>query len=264
MILKSNYDEINFNKLYKDQKLKSSFRPKTREDWDKKAPSFNENLLNSKYADDFLNLVDFKEVESIFDFACGPGTLSLKAASRVKYIYAYDYSSKMLEFLNQNALNLGIKNIISKQVAYEDDWNNLPVCDIVFASRCLEVEDLEFTLNKLISKAKKRVYMTFKVEKSFVDEKILQVMNKNVEPKPHYVYLFNILVQMGYLPKVEYITSPFCANIISAQELIEKTTWGIGSSLDESEKEKLRIFFNNSEYKNLEHVSKWAFISIDV
>ena len=45
MLLKSNYDKIDFNELYKEQKSKSSFSKKRAEDWDKKAPSFNEGVF---------------------------------------------------------------------------------------------------------------------------------------------------------------------------------------------------------------------------
>ena len=40
MILPSNYDEIDFDALYKAQKARSSFGKKFAADWDKKAPSF--------------------------------------------------------------------------------------------------------------------------------------------------------------------------------------------------------------------------------
>ncbi|MFC2345668.1 hypothetical protein [Campylobacter sp.] len=50
MILPSNYDEIDFDALYKAQKAKSSFGKKIAADWDKKAPSFNEGVMKSAYA----------------------------------------------------------------------------------------------------------------------------------------------------------------------------------------------------------------------
>jgi len=50
MILASNYDDIDFDALYKAQKAKSSFGKKLAEHWDKKAPSFNEGVMKSAYA----------------------------------------------------------------------------------------------------------------------------------------------------------------------------------------------------------------------
>ena len=50
MILPSNYDEIDFDALYKAQKARSSFGKKIAADWDKKAQSFNEGVMKSAYA----------------------------------------------------------------------------------------------------------------------------------------------------------------------------------------------------------------------
>ena len=59
MILPSNYDEIDFDALYKAQKARSSFGKKIAADWDKKAPSFNEGVMKSAYAREFIDKVDF-------------------------------------------------------------------------------------------------------------------------------------------------------------------------------------------------------------
>ncbi|MDO5045570.1 class I SAM-dependent methyltransferase [Campylobacter sp.] len=264
MILKSNYDEINFNELYKAQRAKSSFGSKTVEDWDNKAAGMNESVHESIYIDEFLSRVDFNGVKSVLDFACGPGTLSLKVANRVDEVYAYDYSKNMLEFTRSNAKALNLTNIKTAQKAFEDDWSDMPMCDIVFASRCLEVDDLSSALKKLISKAKKAVYITFKVGPSFVDEEILDVIKREVEPKPDYIYLVNILAQMGYLPRLDFVKSENKHTAAtSADELIKKVTWGIGSELSEVEKERLKEYFHNGyELKNEPMI--WAFVRVDV
>ncbi|QKG28457.1 class I SAM-dependent methyltransferase [Campylobacter sp. RM16187] len=264
MILKSNYDEIDFNELYKAQRAKSSFGSKSVEDWDNKAAGINESVHESIYIDEFLSRVDFNAVKSVLDFGCGPGTLSLKVAPKVESVYAYDYSKNMLEFTKSNADKLNLSNIKTAQKAFEDDWSDVPICDVVFASRCLEVDDLRGALAKLISKAKKAVYITFKVGASFVDEEILRVMKKEVEPKPDYIYLVNILAQMGYLPKLDFIKSENKHTAAtSADELIKKVTWGVGKELSEAEKERLASYFHNGyELKN--EPMLWAFVRVDV
>ena len=98
----------------------------------------------------------------MLDFACGTGALSIAAADKVKEIYGYDFSSKMLEFATQNAKDFGIGNIRFARKAFEDDWSDVPECDIVFASRCLEVDDVKSVLIKLLSKTKRTIYITFR------------------------------------------------------------------------------------------------------
>lgn len=264
MILPSNYDEIDFDALYKAQKARSSFGKKFAADWDKKAPSFNEGVMKSVYAQEFIDKVDFAGVSTLLDFACGAGALSVLAAKKADQIYGYDFSPKMLEFAKQNAQIYGAKNVKFAQKAFEDDWSDVPVCDVVLASRCLEVDDLKASLNKLLSKTKKSLYITFKVGGSFVDEEILDAIGRKVEQKPDFVYLLNILFQMGYFPSLSYIKAKCHAGPeTSAQELIQKTRWGLGGELSETEEARLAEYFNIGKYKPRQEFMHWAFVQVD-
>ena len=264
MILASNYDEIDFDTLYKAQKAKSSFGEKLAEHWDKKAPSFNEGVMKSAYAREFISRVDFAGVSTLLDFACGAGALSIAAADKIERIYGFDFSPKMLEFAEKNAQAYGAKNIKFAQKAFEDDWWDAPTCDLVFASRCLEVDDLKPVLQKLLSKTKKALYITFKVG-SFVDERILQALGRDVQKRPDFVYLINILFQMGYLPSLSYIKAP-ChgGGAKSAEEFAQKTRWMLGSELSETEEARLTEYFNSGKYKPERDFMHWAFVRVDV
>ncbi|WP_242047057.1 methyltransferase domain-containing protein [Campylobacter concisus] len=156
MILPSNYDEIDFNKLYKEQKARSSFGKKIAEDWDKKAPSFNEGVMKSAYAQEFIDKVDFTGVSTLLDFAYGAGALSVLTAKKADQIYGYDFLPKMLEFARQNAQIYGAQNIKFAQKAFEDDWSDVPACDVVLASRCLEMDDLKLRLTSFFQRPKNR------------------------------------------------------------------------------------------------------------
>lgn len=261
MILASNYNDIDFNELYKRQRKNCSFEPKTQDDWDKKAIKFGQTALNSSYADDFLNLVDFAGVSSVLDFACGAGAISLKVCKRVKNVFAYDYSPKMIEFLNSHIDNLAINNIKTAQKAFEDDWSDVCECDLVFASRCLEVDDPKFVLEKLLSKTKKRLYLTYKVESSFVDDEILDVISREIVPKPNYMYILNIIAQMGYEASVSFINAGVCANVSNQDEFIKQIAWQLGTDLSESEKQRLIDYYKNGGKAHLKP-TKWAFMAI--
>ena len=264
MTLPSNYDKIDFSELYKEQKAKSSFGKKLASDWDKKAPSFNDGVLKSSYAKEFISKVDFSGAKSLLDFACGAGALSVLAASKVEQIYGFDFSPKMLEFASNNAQIYGAKNVKFAQKAFEDDWADVPECDIVFASRCLEVDDLKAALAKLLAKTKKRLYITFKVGGSFVDGEILDAMGREVEQKPDFVYLLNILFQMGYLPSLSYIKAQCHAGATaSADELIQKTSWGLGGELSEAEKARLKEYFESGKCECKQEFMHWAFVAVD-
>ena len=93
------------------KKSKKLIRQKLAEHWDKKAPSFNEGVMKSAYAREFIDKVDFTGVSTLLDFACGAGALSVLAAEKVDQIYGYDFSPKMLEFASKNAQIYGAKNV---------------------------------------------------------------------------------------------------------------------------------------------------------
>ena len=264
MILPSNYDEIDFDALYKVQKARSSFGKKFAADWDKKAPSFNEGVMKSAYAQEFIDKVDFTGVSTLLDFACGAGALSVLAAKKAEQIYGYDFSPKMLEFARENAQIYGAKNVKFAQKAFEDDWSDVPECDVVFASRCLEVDDLKPVLLKLLSKTKKALYITFKVG-SFVDERILQALGRDVQKRPDFVYLLNILFQMGYLPSLSYIKAQ-ChgGGAKSAEEFVQKTRWMLGGELSGTEEARLAKYFNSGKYEPKLDFMHWAFVRVDV
>lgn len=57
-----NLEDIDFNELYKEQKSKTSFKAKNSDDWDKKADSMNQRVHKSIYNDEFLELLNIKEL----------------------------------------------------------------------------------------------------------------------------------------------------------------------------------------------------------
>ena len=170
----------------------------------------------------------------------------------------------MLEFARENAKAYGAKNAKFAQKAFEDDWSDMPACDVVFASRCLEVDDLKAALAKLLSKTKKSLYITFKVSGSFVDDEILDAIGREVEQKPGFVYLLNILFQMGYLPSLSYIKA-WChgGGAKSAAEFVQKTRWGLGGELSETEEARLAKYFNSGKYEPKRDFMHWAFVRVD-
>jgi len=89
-----NFEDIDFNKLYVEQKAKTTFKAKNSDDWDKKAFSMNQRVHNSIYNEQFLKLLDLKNIDSLLDVGCGVGNLSLKLALNLSKVYSLVYSKK--------------------------------------------------------------------------------------------------------------------------------------------------------------------------
>ncbi|MEY4504619.1 MAG: hypothetical protein RL154_915, partial [Pseudomonadota bacterium] len=154
---------INFAQLYIEQKISSSFKPKTKAEWDAKAKELDSRIHQSIYNEQFLAEVDVNGKNSLLDIGCGPGNLALRFAKKLEKVYAVDYSGEMLECVKKNSIAKNIDNIATIQASWDDDWSHIPNADIVIASRSMEVSDIKAALKKLTTKANKAVYLSYKV-----------------------------------------------------------------------------------------------------
>lgn len=234
----SSIEAIDFGCLYLVQRKASTHKAKGKDAWNKKAKDMNNKIHSGVYNDTIIEKVNLEEVEDVLDVGCGPGTFSLKFAPFVKKVYAFDFSTNMLEALKINAKELKLNNIEAMQKDIEGDWEDIPTCDVVLASRCMEVDDIKAALIKLDKHAKKAVYLTFKVGKSYLSEELLNAMKREIIPKPDYIYLVNVLYQLGIQAKVEFIlpADNSCVKATSLDEYIDSVSWSLDGISKEEEK----------------------------
>ncbi len=256
---------IDFNALYKQQKLRSTFKPKNRDDWEKKAKSVSQRVHKSIYNSELLSKMDFTGCSTLLDVGCGAGNIAILASKKVQKVYALDFSKNMLKHLKEEAKKQNIDNITTINVSWEDNWDDIPTCDVVLASRSMEVSDMKDALKKLNKKAKKRVYLTYKVGGSFVNDDILEFIGKKIVKKPDFIYIINILFQMGIYSTLSYIKSEGRKKQYDSLESFKKSIiWSIGEISREQEKlleEYYDTKLKDNEEKN-EYVC-WAVISWD-
>ncbi len=257
-------DDIDFNQLYKQQKSISTFKPKGVSEWNSKAKSVSKRIHKSIYNQELINLINLKGCDTFLDVGCGVGNISLLLSDKFKQIYALDFSKTMLELLNKEAKKRDINNITTINLSWEDDWNEVPKCDIVLASRSMEVEDMREALNKLNQKAKKRVYLTYKVGGSFISDDILNYIGKRIEKKPDFIYTINILYQMGIRPTLSYIKSEGKKKQQDSEDdFIKSILWSLGE-LSKKQIDLLREYYQkklkNKEQKDSDYLC-WAVIS---
>ncbi len=258
-----NITDIDFNQLYIQQKKETTFQPKTKDEWNKKAKKFSTNLYKSIYNQELLNNIDFDDCRTFLDIGCGVGNISLLVAEKLDQVYSLDFSPMMLDELKNNIKNKNIKNIKTLNLSWEDNWDNVPKCDIVLASRSMEVADMKYALTKLNNKALKKVYLTYKVGGSFLNDKILNYIGKKIKKKPDYIYTINILYQMGINPKLNYIKSEGKINSYKNEnDFIESVLWSVNDLTNNQItllKEYYHKFIKNS--KNEKNYLCWAVIS---
>lgn len=256
-------EPIDFASMYKQHKSTTVFSGKNSNDWDDKSKEMAPRMQKSQYVEDFISRMDISEDDIILDIGCGPGTLAIPLAKKVKHIIAIDFSIQMLNELKEYASREGITNITTYHIGWDDDWSELPKVDIAIASRSVEVQDIEIALAKMSHQARKACYLTYKTGGSFVDMEILDYIDKKIITKPDFWYIPLILYKNGYLPKIDYIvTKESSVKYTSVDEFVSSLIWSLGG-LDQKQqmlsREYYELFIQKDQ--NLIKPSYWAFIS---
>lgn len=256
-------EPINFAQMYRDHKSATDFKGKTSTDWDEKSSDMAVSVINSPYVNDFISRMDITGDEVVLDIGCGPGTLAVPLAKKVREVIAIDFSRGMLDELEAYAAREGVSNIKTYHIGWEDDWSILPPVDIAVASRSMEVKEIDTALSKMSTHARKSCYLTYKAGGSFVDMNILDYIGKKIIGKPDFWYIPILLYQYGYLPRIDYIaTERGSLRYASADQFIESLIWSV-HNLDEEQQAKARDYYEKViiDQNRPPKPFTWAFIS---
>lgn len=187
MAISTLYD-IDFAALYKSHKLQVG-RPKSMaHQWDERAKKIEVGQLESVYSSEFLNSLDLNDSDTLLDVGCGAGVIAVQVAPKVHTVYALDYSRGMLDKLKDNATYYNTHNINILCKDWDESWAEVPVCDVVVASRSTLVDDMEAALIKLSAHAKRHVYITYPSSAT-----------------PSYLYILAILHQHAKAAQLRFI-----------------------------------------------------------
>lgn len=255
-------EPIDFAAMYREHKNTTNFKGKSSSDWDDKSKDMAASVINSPYVNDFISRMNITGDEVVLDIGCGPGTLAIPLAKKVKEVIAIDFSAQMLEQLQLYAAREGVTNIRTFHLSWEDDWNILPPVDIAVASRSVEVKDIDMALSKMSSHTRRACYVTYKAGGSFVDMNILDFIGKKIICKPDFWYIPILLYQYGYLPTIDYIaTQNGSLHYASANEFVESLIWSV-HDLNEEQQLKAHEYYERfivRENRNPKPFT-WAFI----
>ena len=258
--------EIDFAEMYREH-MRGSDRPhKPASAWDERAKALSSKVMQSDYTRAFLARMDLAGANTLLDVGCGPGTIGVPLATKLQAVYGLDYSAVMLECMQENAQKAGVDNVHSLLLSWTDDWAEVPVCDIVVASRSSIVPDMAEALCKMTSHARLRCYMTHLVGGHFGDASIAQLLGRQQRAFPDYIYIVNLLYGMGLHPRLDYMEFPGrLAGTANVEVFIEKVSWSFGD-LSEEDNYKLRAWYEADAQRAQQggEPMRWAMISWDV
>ena len=254
--------DIDFGRLYREHMAASGRQVKAPEDWDARAPRLKAVATDSRYVREFVARMDLSGCRSLLDVGCGAGAIGLAVADQLKQVIGLDYSAGMLQAMQELAAERGIDNVRTLRRSWDDDWHDVPVCDVAVASRSTAVMDLEAALKKLDAHAVRRAYLTSKVGGYFIDPDIAAVIGRKLDPVPDYIYAVNILYQMGRQPHVDFLENDHRpTDCETADEFVRRVGFSLGS-LDDGERMRLAAWFEEDPDRARASGTpfRWAFI----
>jgi ubiquinone/menaquinone biosynthesis C-methylase UbiE len=213
-------------------------------DWDNIAPKFKKWMEKDDYPEKLLDKIKTSPNYSVLDIGCGEGVITVPLAKMVSKVTGVDLSSKMLGFLKQRAVKEGVYNLNLIQgdlINISED--SIGKVDVVIASRCLNgIIDIE-TVLKRINKIGKYVYITLRCSDALKSEKVFNILNRKYPQYPSYIYVYNLLYQMGITANVEKLECETVNIYENVEEALDRYRWKIGD-LNPAEEKIMRGHLN--------------------
>jgi SAM-dependent methyltransferase len=220
---------INWNELWKMMRSSSQWRRTLDEPagsfWDKRAKRFNESMMqNRERAEKQIAKVVLNPEYTVLDMGAGTGRLAIPIAKRIKSVTAIDPSSGMLACLQENQEKEEVKNIVCVNKRWEDVELGVDIepHDVVIASHSLAMLDMQEALAKMDAAAKKYVYI-FTFAGRWMDGGLWEKISGEKRPSwSDYIYLCNILHDMGIYANVEIWNSEYEQHYESLDDAVTK------------------------------------------
>jgi ubiquinone/menaquinone biosynthesis C-methylase UbiE len=206
-------------------------------DWDNIAKKFKKWMEKDDYPEKLLSRIKTNPTYSVLDIGCGEGVITVPIAKKVSKVTCIDLSSEMLELLKERAVKEGLSNLnFIKGNLMDISEDSIGKMDVIIASRCLNgIMDIENVLKK-INKIGKYVYITLRSSDTLNSEKVFNIINRKYPKYPSYIYVYNLLYQMGITANVEKLECETVNIYENVEEALERYRWKIGGLNPDEEK----------------------------
>ncbi|MBN1324046.1 MAG: class I SAM-dependent methyltransferase [Methanotrichaceae archaeon] len=218
---------IDWNDMWRRKVEASSWENKHEnwiEFWDRRAEGYDSRVKSNRerQIEAVLGL-NIESEDSVLDVGAGPGTFSIPIARKARLVTAVEPSRGMISCLCRNAREEGLENIVPIEKLWEDvrPIQDVAEHDVVIASYSLGMKDIRGALEKMDLLAKRWVYLFhFAGDASAIYRDLwYEAHHEEYRSGPDYIYLINVLHQMGIYANVE----------VSSEEQIQRF-----SDLDEA------------------------------
>ena len=220
---------INWNELCKLARSSSPWRITLDEPagsfWDGRAKQFNESMTqNRERSQKQMAKIELAPEYTVLDVGAGTGRLAIPIAKCVKSVTAIDPSRGMLACLKENMERESVENITYLNKKWEDTKLGVDIeqHDVVIASHSLAMLDIQDALAKMDAASKKCVYL-FTFAGRWMDGGLWEkIYGEKRSSWSDYIYLCNILHDMGIYANVEIWDSEFEQHYVGIDEAVTK------------------------------------------
>ncbi|MBN2099535.1 MAG: class I SAM-dependent methyltransferase [Dehalococcoidia bacterium] len=145
---------------------------------------------------------------TVLDIGAGDGAFAVPLAKTAKLVTALEPSSGQIARLLENAAMAGVKSIAILKSRWEDvSSTEIGSHDVVVAAYCFQMKDIRAALQKMFDSAKRSLFLLHFVDHDLV--KPLHEITGNSNTGPDYIYLLNILYEMGYPASLDILTRDY-------------------------------------------------------
>ena len=241
--------------------------------WDERVDWFEELVQQSDRAGMIMSRIKIEPSYRVLDIGAGPGTTAIPLAKIANSVTVVEPSNGMLARLNENVSKHNLANITCLNKKWEDieigSGKDIEAGghDVVIASHSLIIKDIKDALVKINDAVKRNVYIFIVAGRRNEKEgsSLWSLFNREKTAlRPDYIYLYNILYQLGIYANVEIIDANHNMQFPDLDAaVLHYKTWMNVSGADE---EKLRLYLSENLVKEndafwLRHTLRTAMIS---
>lgn len=191
--------------------------------WDGQSPRYNRghNACHSPIVDRLEKYINSDT--TVLDIGAGTGALTIPLAKKAKKVISIEPSVGMLDYLKSTALKENLSNI----EFINNGWECAEISgqyDIVICSHALYfIHDIKKSLRRMIDVTGKYLFLMTVVndDKDRYGDIWKIIKGTSYKPGPDYIYIYNLLRELGWYPDVEMIATTIeCPDLDEATKLV--------------------------------------------
>ena len=251
-------EEIDWAGMWKKSLEESSWgqRAGIPEYWDGHVDQFEDVIKRGNRAEMIMSRIEIERDYAVLDIGAGPGTVAIQLAKLVNGVTAVEPSSGMLARLKDNAS----KEKLTNMRCINKNWEDIEIGkdidveghDIVVASYSVVMKDIKSALLKMNEAAKRNIYIFIGAGRKENKNSFWATFHHGkFSPGPDYIYLYNILYQMGIYANVDIMASDYDKQFSDLESAVQYYTqyfkgWMDMSSSEDKKEQQLRAYLTEN------------------